>query len=70
MAAKQNDAELHYEGEPSPITVTPAPTKPPIMPTPIPKVGIVKKVDITVGSVNGPNEPLDNGLLHDRTSLM
>ena len=63
---KQPIAERHSEGEPSPRTVTPVPTKPPVTSTHIPKVEIVKKLDITVDSVDCS----DGVFLYDDSSLM
>ena len=40
------------------------------MSPPIPKVRIVKRLDITVVSANCPNKPPDCGLFHDNMSLM
>merc|ERR1719390_6537 len=37
---------------------------------PVPKDPVVKRLDITVGSVKCPTEPPDCGLLHDNMSLM
>ena len=47
ITTKQAITELHYESEPGPTTATPPPTKPPVMPTPIPNIGIVNRLDTT-----------------------
>merc|ERR1719238_347373 len=49
----------------------PTTTTTPGIPTPpVPKDRVVKRLDITVGSVKCPTEPPDCGLLHDNMSLM
>merc|ERR1719390_96247 len=45
-------------------------TTPGIPTPPVPKDPVVKRLDITVGSVKCPTEPPDCGLLHDNMSLM
>merc|ERR1719421_2494774 len=50
-----------------PVTTT---TTPGIPTPPVPKDRVVKRLDITVGSVKCPTEPPDCGLLHDNMSLM
>merc|ERR1719421_567380 len=48
----------------------PTTTTTPGIPTPpVPKDRVVKRLDITVGSVKCPTEPPDCGLLHDNMSL-
>merc|ERR1712225_95198 len=44
-------------------------TTPGIPTPPVPKDPVVKRLDITVGSVKCPTEPPDCGLLHDNMSL-
>ena len=51
VAAKQIVAERHYEVKPDPTAVTPAPTNPPVMFAPIPKVRTLMRLDVTGGSV-------------------
>merc|ERR1719443_2445026 len=50
-----------------PVTTT---TTPGIPTPPVPKERVVKRLDITVGSVKCPTDPPDCGLLHDNMSLM
>merc|ERR1719443_2008384 len=50
-----------------PVTTT---TTPGIPTPPVPKERVVKRLDITVGSMKCPTEPPDCGLLHDNMSLM
>jgi len=69
VATKQKIAEQHSGSEPTSMP-KPAPTKPPVLTPPVAKERVVKRLDITVGSVKCPTEPPDCGLLHDNMSLM
>merc|ERR1719238_2571084 len=63
-----DDAAADTQRADPPATTT---TTTPGVPTPpVPKDRVVKRLDITVGSVKCPTEPPDCGLLHDNMSLM
>merc|ERR1719456_1835479 len=69
-AAKHEDEDDSTDDDRGEDATTTTTTTPGLPTPPVPKDRVVKRLDVTVGSVKCPTEPPDCGLLHDNMSLM